>query len=889
MPFISTPPVHVVEGFREHRLTNGLRVVLYRDDTKPSTTVCMTYRVGSRCENYGETGMAHLLEHLMFKGSANVENPTKAFTDRGFEMNGSTSLDFTNYFLTFKNTGDNLDFALFWHADAMVNSNIARSDLDTEMTVVRNEYEMGENNPFAVLFKRVQGVAFDWHSYGRPTIGARSDIENVEIENLRAFYRHYYQPDNATLVIAGNFEEDEALALVDRHFGEIPRPGRTLRPEWTVEPVQDGEREVVVRRPGDVKLCLLAYHLPSSLSPEWQPLVTATEVIGEGVKSRLHKALVKTGKAAAVGCWPFAALDPNLALFYAQCPLEADLDEVKRIMADVIENDLKRSPATDEEVRPLVQDELTNFEREFSDTEELATELSDYIALGDWRLRFADRDDIAGLKTEDVNAAAARWFVASNRTTGLFIPEEKSVRAPYASRIDAGELLSGREFSEVDPNAGEAFDASQEHINRATRRLELGGLQVALLPKKSAGRTVTVRMDFDYATYHQKKADPDAIMMLATLKCGTRHWNAEKIADLFSELKLDGSAMRFVTDREHIVEAIGFVSELLAHPTFPADEVADEIRKTLTNYEAMKKEPLMLARSVLAGHFNRYPEGDWRHAATLEETIAMMRGVTVETIRDFWRDAFSLEQGRIAVVGDFDVEAVEKALEEKIAGAKTSPKAYEIEPFEYSDVEPARLVVDTPEKESGVLLVRNDFRLEEDPVANVPYTVANWIFGGSPGLSHRLATRVRQKAGLSYGLSSFMVLPRRDDVASFRIVVMAAPSNLAEAESLVLDELEIAFRDGVTADELEKAKHGLLEMRAMNRGRDEAIAGNWVRLMDEGRDWTESLEVDEAIRSLTLEEVSEAMRRMCDPALRTVVLAGDVAKAAAEGRPFDKA
>lgn len=174
-----------VEGITEYRLSNGLKVVLFPDASKPTATVNMTYLVGSRNENYGETGMAHLLEHLIFKGSKNYPNPTKEFTDRGFRMNGSTWLDRTNYFVSFTATEDNMAFALAWSADAMRNSFIAKKDLDSEMSVVRNEYEMGENSPGSVMMKRMQSMLYDWHNYGKSTIGNRSDIENVEIGNLQ--------------------------------------------------------------------------------------------------------------------------------------------------------------------------------------------------------------------------------------------------------------------------------------------------------------------------------------------------------------------------------------------------------------------------------------------------------------------------------------------------------------------------------------------------------------------------------------------------------------------------------------------------------------------------------------------------------------------------------
>ena len=213
-----------VEGITEYRLANGLRVVLFPDDSKATATVNMTYLVGSRQENYGETGMAHLLEHLIFKGSKNYPDPTKEFTNRGFRMNGSTWLDRTNYFVSFTANEDNLAFALAWSADAMRNSFIAKKDLDSEMSVVRNEYEMGENSPSSVLFKRLQSMMYDWHNYGKSTIGNRSDIEHVRIENLQNFYHRYYRPDNAVLTVSGKFDVTKTLAMNAKEFGNIENP-----------------------------------------------------------------------------------------------------------------------------------------------------------------------------------------------------------------------------------------------------------------------------------------------------------------------------------------------------------------------------------------------------------------------------------------------------------------------------------------------------------------------------------------------------------------------------------------------------------------------------------------------------------------------------------------
>jgi zinc protease len=257
-----------VEGITEYRLANGLKVLLFPDASKPTITVNITYLVGSRNEGYGETGMAHLLEHLVFKGTPKHGNIPQELTAHGARPNGTTSFDRTNYFETFDATDANLEWALDLESDRMVNSFIAKKDLDSEMTVVRNEFEAGENSPSGILFKRMLGTAFHEHGYGHLPIGSRSDIENVPIERLQAFYRTYYQPDNSVLLVAGKFDEAKTLALVQKTFGATPKPSRTLYGTYTLDPPQDGERSITLRRVGDVQLFAAAYHIPSGSDPD---------------------------------------------------------------------------------------------------------------------------------------------------------------------------------------------------------------------------------------------------------------------------------------------------------------------------------------------------------------------------------------------------------------------------------------------------------------------------------------------------------------------------------------------------------------------------------------------------------------------------------------------
>src|SRR6516162_9444972 len=251
--------VITVEGITEYRLDNGLRVLLFPDPTRPKVTVNLTVLVGSRHEGYGETGMAHLLEHMVFKGTPTHPDIPGAMKERGAQFNGTTSYDRTNYFETLTATDDNLEFAIRLEADRMVNSPIKAEDLATEFSVVRNEFEMGENSPQNILSQRMAAVAFEWHNYGKSTMGNRSDIERVPIEKLQTFYRKYYQPDNALVIVAGNFKEAKA---------------------------------VVLRRVGTVGAVGAVYHIPAAAHPDCAPLDVLTHILTSQPSGRLYEELV---------------------------------------------------------------------------------------------------------------------------------------------------------------------------------------------------------------------------------------------------------------------------------------------------------------------------------------------------------------------------------------------------------------------------------------------------------------------------------------------------------------------------------------------------------------------------------------------------------------------
>lgn len=430
-----------IEGISEYRLDNGVRVLLFPDPSKEVVTVNMTVFVGSRHEGYGEAGMAHLLEHMLFKGTPDHPNVPKALQDRGARFNGTTWVDRTNYYETMPASDENLRFGLELEADRLMNSFIKGEDLESEMTVVRNEFERGENSPFRVLMQRMQAVAYEWHNYGQSTIGNRSDIERVPVVNLRKFYKKYYRPDNVMVIVAGKFDPATALQQIQETFGVLESPDTPIDPTYTVEPPQDGERTVALRRVGDVQLAGVAYHIPAGSHPDYAAAKALVYVFGDEPSGRLYKELVETKIASSVYTLAYGFAEPGLFMAISEIPETSSLEQARQKLIDVMEQSLVENPVTEQEVERAKQQILKERDLAAANSDQIAVTLSDWAAQGDWRLYFLYRDNIESLTREQVQAAAAKYFVRNNRTVGLFIPTEEAERITIPESPDLVALL----------------------------------------------------------------------------------------------------------------------------------------------------------------------------------------------------------------------------------------------------------------------------------------------------------------------------------------------------------------------------------------------------------------------------------------------------------------
>jgi len=414
-------------GIREFRLrSNGLQTLLLSNDVAPVATFAVVYRVGSRNEAVGHTGATHLLEHLMFKGTPEFDREkgtaiAAVLEALGARFNATTWFDRTNYYETVPS--DSIETAVRIEASRMRGALLRDSDRVPEMTVVRNEYERGENSPFQVLYKDTFATAFREHPYHHPTIGWRTDIESVSTHRLKEFYDVFYHPNNATAILIGDFEEREALATVARHFGLIPASARPIPPVYTVEPPQEGERRFVVRRTAQIAWLALSWRTVEARHPDTAALAVLGNILGVGLTARLHLALVEESLALSVTVVPWQLRDPALFSIFAPVRpgvLPGDVEaRIRREVARVVSEGITEEEA--QKARTQIEAEVI-FDRD--STDQVAASLSQAIAVADWDW-YADYPDlVASVTAADVRRVAASYFRDDGLTTGLYLPKE---------------------------------------------------------------------------------------------------------------------------------------------------------------------------------------------------------------------------------------------------------------------------------------------------------------------------------------------------------------------------------------------------------------------------------------------------------------------------------
>ena len=873
-----------VEGITEYRLKNGLRVLIFPDQSKQTITVNVTYLVGSKHENYGETGMAHLLEHLVFKGTPKHPDIPKELTEHGARPNGSTWYDRTNYYETFAATEENLKWALDLEADRMVNSYIAKKDLDSEMTVVRNEFEMGENDPFGVLLERIFSTAYLWHNYGKSTIGSRADIENVPIDRLQGFYKKYYQPDNAVLLVAGKVDEARTLAMIADYFGKLPKPDRVLSKIYTDEPTQDGERSVTVRRVGDVQLVAAGYHVPGSSHADTAVTNALLQIMTEQPAGRLHKALVESKKAASVFGFPFIFGEPSLLLVGAQLRQEQSLDEAREIMLKVLE-DIAKNPITKDEVERAKANLLKEIELKLNSVEDVGLEMSEWIGYGDWRLMFITRDRIRKLTAEEVQRVAVNYLKQSNRTLGQFIPTQKPDRSEIPANPDVLALVKDYK-GDAKVAEGEVFEPTPANIESRAVRASAAGIKYTFVPKRTRGNTVVANLSLRFGDEKSlMNRDTAGGLAGSMLMRGTAKRTRQQIKDEFDKLKarvnVDGGATSafasIETTRENLPAVMKLIAEILREPAFPADEFEQLRQEQLAGIEAQRSEPTQIAITEAMRHLRPYPKGHVNYTSTPDESIAALKAVTLDDVKKFYADFYGASTGELAVVGDFDEKEIAK-LTNDLFGNWKSKMPYVRIAEKFNEVAAINRNLEAPDKANAFFIAGQPLNLRDDDADFPALMLGNYMLGGG-FLNSRLAVRIRQKDGLSYGVGSQLQAGSLDKNGVFIAFAIYAPQNRDKLETAFKEELARMLKDGFTAEEITAAKKGWLQSRQVSRAQDGELAGrlNNYNFLNRTLAWDADLE--KKVEALTAEQIVAALRRHIDPAKISIVKAGDFAKA----------
>jgi zinc protease len=878
-----------VEGITEYTLDNGLRVLIFPDASKPTTTVNITYLVGSRHEGYGETGMSHLLEHMVFKGTPKHPNIPQELTEHGARPNGTTWLDRTNYFETVPATDTNLVWALDLEADRMVNSYIARKDLESEFSVVRNEYEAGENDPFGVLLERTLSTAFLWHNYGKSTIGARADIENVPIERLKAYYQRYYQPDNAVLTVAGKFDLNRTLALISQKFGAIPKPVRALDrgnmifPTYTAEPTQDGERSVTLRRVGDLQVVMAAYHIPAGTAKDFAAMDVLTQILGDQPSGRIYKALVEKKLAADASSFNFQLKEPGVLLAYANVRQTQSLDSASHALMATLDG-VVSTPVTREEVDRARTQLLKQIDLTLNNSERVGLGLSEWASMGDWRMQFIHRDRLKAVTPADVQRVAQAYLKRDNRTVGIFIPTPKPDRAEVAMVADSEIVAVTRDFKgNVVLAEGEVFDPSTTNVEKRTTRSALSnGFKLALLPKQTRGNTVNAVLNVRFGTEQTLTNRTTASQLMGSLlDKGTRTKTRQQIADEFDRLKarvrIGGAGNNIVvnieTTRPNLLPTLRLVGEVLREPTFDAKEFELLRAEGLAGLEQNKSEPSFLASIAAQRILSPWPKGHPLYTGTIDEQIADLKAVKVEDVKKVYTELVGASYGDLAMSGDFNGDSVTKVLQE-IVGTWKSPRPFARLKRKAFDVASTTEQIETPDKANSFYAAGLNIAVRDDQPEYAGLVIGNYILGGG-FLNSRLAVRIRQKDGLSYGVGSGFSAQALDSAATLQVYAIYNPENVVRLESAFGEEIGRWVKDGVTAEELDKAKQAWLQGRQQSRSRDAELVNRLSQQNFQGRTMAFDQTLEDRVAGLTVDQVNASIRKYVNPAKLSAVKAGD--------------
>jgi zinc protease len=878
--------VTTVEGVSEYALANGLRVLLIPDSTRPTVTANVVYFVGSRNEGYGEAGMAHLLEHLLFRGSKKHPNMTAEQTARGARRNGATTVDHTFYHETVAAEDSLVEWAIDLQADRMANALISRQALASEFTVVRNELEQGESDPVIAARNRLHATAFRVHAYQRPTVGTVSDIENVPIERLQAFYRRHYQPDNAMLIVAGRFSTAKMLGVIERKFGAIPRPvrsvaqGNQLTRLYTAEPPQDGDQYVTMRRASAEQMVVLGYHIPGVAHPDFAPLEVLADVLGSNPSGRLYKALVDTREAALLVGDVYNSADPNLLFMRARLRRDQSLDSVHAKMVRMLDS-ARTSAYTADEVSRARTSLLRNMQLLMGNSELFAITLADWAGAGDWRLAFLHRDRLARVTPQDVQRVAGAYLKSSNRTTVALVPTEQPDRTVVPPTPNVPALVADYKGGAA-TEGGEALDPAPRHLEaRITRSTLPSGMHVSLLPKRTRSGKVFASLLIRLGSEQSLQGKSQVASMTAgMLMRGTATLSRQQLIDSLSKLTAavtsngaaNSATITIETTRANLLPVLDLVADMVKSPKLDAEELERFRKERLSVFDNQKTDPLQQALNSANRQLAPRPAGHILRSMSTDEVIQGINAVTIADVTAFHQELYGGSAADFAAVGDFDPAEVTAALRRHF-GEWRNRTPFARVTRTYVPTDSGLVSVEIPDKPNAAFAWATTLPLRDDDPDYPAMALAHHMIAGAR--TSLLLNRLREREGLTYAMVSFFNVQPLDRYTAWSNVIMVAPRNIERLQSAWRDELDRIVARGFTADEFQTYRDGFLQSRMQSRSAEAELVTLLINRRFAGRTLAYDDAVDAAIANLTVEQLNAIVKKYVDPKRIALGRAGD--------------
>ncbi len=865
-PGVQARLVAQTAGISAYQLANGFKIILAPYAGAPTTGVMLVVKSGSLHEGYGETGMAHLLEHMLVKGAGRRASIKQDLTRLGARWNASTSSDSTSFFENFPSDPAKLDEALRIEADRFLDPKFTAADLASEMTVVRNELEGADSRPQSVLTRAIQRLSFSWHGYGRATIGVRSDIEEAPFAALQAFRQKHYRPDNAFLVVSGNFDPAHVLALVGKLFAKGKNPGSPRISTWTREPAQIMGARAEVVLPAGQTVAMSAWKIPGEFVRESIALSLASSAICSQEWGSMRKDLVIGRKIAIkTSCSSLDRREAGLFVVSAGADQHADGDKLSRELARYMEGAAAQGLSAEQLLRAK-EEEANGFSRAANSHEAFAGMLAQAEVAGDWRLAFWQHDTVQAIQLQEANDTLKKWFVSANRND-VVLRHGEAVAAPEIPRIPKpASLVEGQSWRPVAGSADPLPRNPTELSATVTPILvEQEHIQARLISRKTQGNRAWIVMENDFGNAQSLHSRSAACNMASTLvRYGgggmTRDQLDASLERLQASGDLDLGRIRVEAPRGKIEAAFDTLLGFWAAPSLPRDEFDRIKASAAAGAEAAMKDPSAVASNLMELRFDNYPAGHPRKAVSLEEYLARARALSYEEALSCYRDHAGTSHVRLAIVGDF-TQAEAKRIAEKIGRLPRSRTPYQRVPEM-----PAPLQVDTspitvamPAKPNANIEGQALLPITDDHADFPALRLAINILGGNP--DSRIFNRLREGEGLAYRAGASLVGSPFEPRSQLALLASSATQNADLSLRYLQEELQKALDRGFTEAEVAQARRNWEQDRQRFVSDERLFADRMVRGMLNGRDFAWIAVYDRKIAQVDAARAGAALRK----------------------------